>query len=341
LPDDLLALLDAAFAAAREAGVKVILRFAYNYPGSEQGYEAARDAQLPVVQGHIDQLAPVIDANADTIVAMQAGFIGAWGEGHSSSEGLDTPEAKAAVRDALLRAVPEAIPLQWRYPPDVMDWSEADRGRFGLHNDCFLSSETDVGTYDEDPDVRARQRAFAANLTSRTYFSGETCAADESRIRTDCAVALEEFPMFHVSALNKSYYERFHDLWRAGGCYGALSAKMGYRLRLVSAEVAGDRVTVEVANDGWAAMASPRRLVLTAGGQSVVMGPEALNAVGPGQTMVFAASLPQAEESGPWCLSAPDASPRLAGDPRYAVRFANKDDARQSWDEAAAALCFR
>jgi hypothetical protein len=144
LPDRLLTDLDQRFAWSREHGIKIILRFAYNYPGSTFDYDNAKDAPLARVLGHIEQLAPVIIANTDTIVTLQAGFIGAWGEGHTSSNGLDTPEAKAAIRDALYAAVPDTIPLQWRYPPEILSWSGDTR--MGFHNDCFLSSPTDVGT---------------------------------------------------------------------------------------------------------------------------------------------------------------------------------------------------
>jgi hypothetical protein len=144
LPPGFMADLEESFALSRKHGLKIILRFAYNYPGSSFDYENAKDAPLPQVLRHIAQLAPAITANADTIVVLQAGFIGAWGEGHTSSNGLDTPKAKAAIRDALYAAVPDMMPLQWRYPPDILSWTGDTR--MGFHNDCFLSSDTDVGT---------------------------------------------------------------------------------------------------------------------------------------------------------------------------------------------------
>jgi hypothetical protein len=100
LPQPVPDALQRSFGLTRQAGLKVILRFAYNYPQTSTEYETAEDAALPVVLGHIAQLGPVIAANADTLAVVQAGFIGAWGESHSSSNRLDSPAGKAAVRDA-------------------------------------------------------------------------------------------------------------------------------------------------------------------------------------------------------------------------------------------------
>ncbi|MGL4235669.1 DUF4874 domain-containing protein [Tabrizicola sp.] len=342
LPEQLLADLESRFALARKHGLKIILRFAYNYPGSSFDYENAKDAPLPVVLDHIDQLAPVIQANADAIVAMQAGFIGAWGEGHTSSNGLDTPEAKAAIRDALYAAVPDTIPLQWRYPPDILSWTGDTR--MGFHNDCFLSSPTDVGTYDEDEGIRQSQRTAMAALTDRTYFSGETCDADADATRTDCASILNEGAEFHLSALNRSYYEAFHEAWKAEGCYPEVTRKLGYRLRLVEAEVDGDLFRLVIANDGWARPVHPRVIWLISYAGEKQLGAVELTGklaeLGAGQEKTFYAALPAPAEADRLCLTAPDTNPRLATDPRYAIRFANADTEGQAWDPALAAFCF-
>ncbi len=342
LPEGLMADLGDSFAMARKHGLKIILRFAYNYPGSSFDYETATDAALPVVLGHIEQLAPVLAANADTILVMQAGFIGAWGEAHTSSNGLDTPEAKAAIRDALYAAVPQGIPLQWRYPPDILSW-KGDR-RMGFHNDCFLSSSTDVGTYDEDPSRRTKQRAAMATLTDRSYFSGETCDADASAARYDCESILTEGADFHLSALNRDYYEAFHKAWKAEGCYADVSKRLGYRLRLVEAEVTGEAFHLTIANDGWARPVQPRVvwLISFADGQQTgaVMLSGALVELGGGEEKSFSATLPALIGADRLCLAAPDLSPRLATVPSYALRFANSDGAGQAWDTGLSAYCF-
>ena len=193
LPPEFIAQLQTRFDATRKAGIKIILRFAYNYPSSSTEYENAKDAPLAIVLRHIGQLAPLLSANSDVIAVMQAGFIGAWGEGHTSSNQLDSDANKALIRDALLAAVPADIPLQWRYPADLIAWQKAGTiGRFGFHNDCFLSSPTDVGTYAEEKGLRSKQRDAMAALTDNHFHSIETCDAQKEQLRNDCGSILSE-----------------------------------------------------------------------------------------------------------------------------------------------------
>jgi hypothetical protein len=72
-------------AAARAAGVKLIVRFVYGWVGSRP--DASRDRIL----GHIEQLAPVLTAQQDVIAWIDAGFVGRWGEWNGSSNGLLGP----------------------------------------------------------------------------------------------------------------------------------------------------------------------------------------------------------------------------------------------------------
>src|SRR4030095_15962150 len=61
----------------------------------------------PRVIEHIDQLEPVLRRNSDVIAYLEAGFVGAWGEWHNSTSGLDTTASKSAVLKRLLRALPQ------------------------------------------------------------------------------------------------------------------------------------------------------------------------------------------------------------------------------------------
>ncbi len=115
----------------------------------------------------------MLQRNADVIAFMQAGFIGAWGEWHTSSNNLTAPASRNQIRDALLAALPASRFIQLRYPPYVMDGtptlpplSAVLTGglRVGVHNDCFLASKTDVGTYDDDTATAAKQRDYVDRL---------------------------------------------------------------------------------------------------------------------------------------------------------------------------------
>jgi hypothetical protein len=360
LPQTFLTRLAQAFAHARAAGIKVILRFAYNYPETAEEAEHAEDAPLAVVLGHIGQLAPLLAANADVIAVWQAGFIGAWGEAHSSSHHLDQPAPKRAIRDALLAALPADRLLQWRYPPDLIAWSPVPGPgghfpRIGFHNDCFMASPTDVGTYAEDPVVRAQQRAYTAQLTRTTLFGGETCRIDEAPPRVSCAAILREGPQFHLTTLNRDYHLDFHRRWSAEGCFGAVKRRMGYRLELVSASVdeaaaRGEEVTatVRLRNVGWARLANRRSLRLffrhDATGRSYGRVRGDLRTVAPERpapvAFVFKWKVPADAPTGRYevTVAAPDPAPRLRARRLYAVRFANADDDAkgQRWDVARA-----
>lgn len=362
LPPELLARIDRGFATARRAGVKVIFRAAYNYPRGETEYRDAQDAPLPVVLSHLAQLAPVLQANSDVIAFVQAGFIGAWGEWHTSSNDLTTPEAKATIRDALLEAVPATRFIQFRYPPDLQAWAATGAmSRVGFHNDCFLASDTDVGTFDEDPARRSVQRDFVERLGDTAPFGGETCnPADDPdpAPRSDCADILSEGASQNLVYLNDGYYRRlFHQRWTDGGCMAEVRRSMGYRLELVDAAwpeaaAAGQRLEIDltIRNAGWARLSNPRgvQIVLRDAVSGAV---RRLDVEGvdprdwlPGQIAAVRLGVPIPADlaSGRWQVSIalPDPDDRLRDDPRYAIRLANAEDGAkgQGWDEALGAF---
>jgi hypothetical protein len=70
LPASFLDKVNTDLGLVREAGLKVIVRFTYNSALEEP------DAPLTRILAHIDQLAPVLAANADIIAMLEAGFGG-------------------------------------------------------------------------------------------------------------------------------------------------------------------------------------------------------------------------------------------------------------------------
>ena len=72
--------------ALREGGCKCILRFAYTgsdayTTGSyERNYNDPREAPLDLILQHIEQIKPILQEYSDVIFAMEAGFVGVWGE---------------------------------------------------------------------------------------------------------------------------------------------------------------------------------------------------------------------------------------------------------------------
>lgn len=369
LPASLLSQLTTAFANARSAGIKLVIRAVYNYPQSETEYQNAQDASLARVQGHLSQLKPVLQANADVIAYVQAGFIGAWGEWHTSSNQLTTAANRTAVRDALLAAVPSTRFIDVRYPPYVMAWTPtlpslasvlSGSYRIGVHNDCFLASATDVGTYDDNSSTQATQRDYVARLGDLAPFGGETCnPADEAGAvaRTSCADILAEGAKYRLTYLNDDYYrDVFHAKWIQSGCMAEVKRKMGYRVQLVSASHAtavtrGQALALNltVRNTGWARLFNPRGVQLLLKDASGTV--RKLTATGadprswmPGadQTAAVSVTIPSDLPVGSYTLwlALPDGDSAIASDVRYAVRWANADDAAsgQKWDAALGAF---
>lgn len=349
IDDGLLASVRAGLTAARTAGIKVVLRFAYNegpYPDSEP------DAPLAQVLAHIEQVRPLLRDNADVIAVLQAGFIGAWGEWHTSTNGLDRdPAARRAVLDALLAAMPADRSVLLRYPlykhaihgeplDEAAAWQETAAARTGHHNDCFVSSESDVGTYpDEEID---RWRDYVAADTRYVPFGGETCARFPAR--SACAPATAEMVRMHMSFLNRDFQEAVIDDWRNDGCLGDIERRMGYRLLLVDGELpeavrpgGAFRLRARIANQGYAAPFNPRTawiVVEGGGGRHEVEVPASdLRRWSAGATIDVRLRLPAGLAEGSYRVSLwlPDRAASLRPRPAYAVRLLNEG----TWDEAS------
>jgi hypothetical protein len=354
IPQDVLDDLDASFADIRDAGVKAIIRFAYNqgpYPDSEP------DASKAQILRHIEQLTPLLQNNADVIVWVEAGFIGAWGEWHTSTNGLDNIQDKREVLFALLKALPETRMVQVRYPANIIEMfpnpEDAAKARVAHHNDCFLSSNTDVGTYERGGVMTIeRDQAYLAELTRFTPMSGETCAPNPPR--SECTSALQEMPLLHFSALNEAYHKGILRSWEEGGCMEEINNRMGYRLSLITADFNEQvrpggvlNLTVDLQNTGFASIINERPLYVvllpspSGRGMSEGQGegeykvkldidPRSWE---PGSTS-FNSKLhtPSNAKEGEYRLALwlPDGYESLQDNPFYSVRFANEN----VWDEA-------
>ncbi len=347
LPTDFLEKLGYSFELMRDAGVKAIVRFAYNLDGTD-------DAPLDRVLGHIQQLAPVVQANSDVIAVVQAGFIGRWGEWHHSEYGLNTSENRSTILNAILGMVPPERMVQLRYPwhrkqifADLLSestaYTESGAARVGLHNDCFVTSVNDLGTYGDfwdegdssaPSDQVERWMQYTADETRFVVDGGETC---DDTYRSGCNTAKTELARFHYTYLNGRFNEDVNQRWRDEGCMPEIRRKLGYRLEMrraaLSERVAPGgllRVDVVLANVGYAAPfnARPLRIVLDGATQSYVDLPVDWRTLSPeaGEvTLSTLLRLPASLAPGSYrvALWLPDAAPALAPRNEYSVRIAS------------------
>ena len=85
LPTEFLTRVENDLASARAAGVKLILRFAYRPNANYEGEPVYRDPTRSTILQHLEDLKPVLAANAGVIAYVDAGLLGPWGEWHSAT----------------------------------------------------------------------------------------------------------------------------------------------------------------------------------------------------------------------------------------------------------------
>lgn len=338
--------LQAQFNTVRSAGMKMILRMAYTASIS------GNDAALSQVLAHLDQLAPFLQRNSDVINVVQAGMIGAWGEWYytqnfgnagniSSTDWIN----RKTVADKLLSVLPASRMLQVRTPTikrtmygtTALTAAQAYNGsanaRIGHHNDCFLASATDFGTYQDT----AIEYPYLAAETQYLPMGGETCAVNPPR--SECASALTELAKFHWSYLNADYNMDVTNSWQAGGCLTEIKRRIGYRFALKSGAYPttakrGGLLTFNLSlqNLGWAAPFNARNVEMMLRNTStgalyrfpLQLDPR-LWLAGATTTFSHNLTLPTSMPAGNYALllNLPDPAPSLANLPAYSLRLAN------------------
>lgn len=341
--------------AAREAGMKVVLRFAYR-AGQDpvlRGHPFGDSPAVQAVLAHIDQLMPVVADNADAVLAVEQGFYGLWGEccytDHFSS-GYDerqVSETNWADRMRVLQRIlshtrTSGIPILARYSAlreRLLETSTpaADRDRVGLHDDAFDAGEDDLGTFTLNSSQSAEKaRSEAFDLALRLPFGGEHSGATSTattRTQID-AVLQSRHPSFLLRPQLPPSWSQNTDL---------LSRRLGYRLAVTGLRVAPTpqrggtaRLELDLENSGVAPPMGQRSLTVEIGPSerpaTLTLEHLDLRALAPSSTTTIWADigLPPWLPSGehPVRLWLPDPSPRLRQDARHAIRLGN----RGTWD---------
>ncbi len=357
IPQAFLDRLETNMQALRGGGGKVVLRFSYK--SNMDAKDKPWDANPEWVHRHIDQLAPYLQKNADVILCVQCGFIGSWGEWYYTTGFKMNPtkdeefEPRWQVLEHLLSVLPTDRQVALRTPTFKMKYLEmrgmeaapltageafqsTNKARIAGHNDCFVSSGSDVGTYKNNGD-----RDFWAEDTKYTFMGGETC---EKSSYSNGEHAISEMEKFHWTYLNKDYREEVTRMWKNDGSYDIIMHRLGYRLVLdkailTSSPKAGQKYEAyfQLHNAGFASPINKRGLELIfvkandPTKKYVYEQKEDPRFWLPGEhTFTLTCSLDAAMQGEyKLYLNLPDPYPSLHDDPRYSIRMANKD----IWEE--------
>lgn len=357
LPTEILNGFDEDMAELRRYGLKCVLRFAYTESEND-----IVDATPDWVERHLEQLQPHLADNADVIYVIEAGFIGVWGEWYyTQNYGNESQHMNAnrrSVIESLFRHAPADRFILFRYPMAkaeyLGDWTplNADsaftgtkRARMGCHNDAFLNTWGDMGTYasdhnSDDPAVRQ----YIATETLYVPNGGETNIEDSTTAKQRYTRAPGEMSTYHWSFCGSSYAQQVTKRWRSSGLFDTLNVHMGYRYNMLDAQFTDSvaptgkmNVTIRVRNAGYAPIYNERTAYLVLknalGTYNLPLTADPRRWLPNGYVSAIneQVDIPVDVAEGKYRLYLwlPDQYASVGNNPRYAVRMANTD----VWDE--------
>lgn len=257
------------FAEMRSAGIKSVLRVNYNES------DGGPTANFQQIEKHMQQLQSILEENKDVIAYIEGGYMGPWGEWHFWNVNNPPFPDNAASWDKLIALYTQYKPadrfVMIRYPSKKMEvfqgqniteqnaFSSEKISRFGHHNDCFVSSIDDVGTYQPGQTQYASSveelKDYLKKDTKYSPMGGETCATHE---RNNCSTTLQEMNDFSWTYMNSGYNTDVINKWKSEGCYDEIDRRLGYRFELKEIEFpeelekgTSQRMIIKMKNSGF------------------------------------------------------------------------------------------
>jgi hypothetical protein len=347
-------------ALVRDKGMKIFYRFNYNWNHNTSNEDAPTDITVK----HLEQLKPFFDENADIIAWMEMGFIGYWGEMHTSTSGHiveKTVGLSDSGKEILYKALdvfPSNRVIGVRYPQIIF----RDSNEYGSLG--FQSPLTEDKAYDGSYQSRLAawyanfgageklwhaDQEYVAQWAPSTEFVPQWAHCDHFQDLTmDSYEWLDDAQTFHYVALSNPKDENhtvdIYDRWQSDGVYDDYEKYLGYRFRLTESKIDANvavrgelTLQLTIANDGWARPVNcrPVEVILrnkqTGNEITVPYDPgidERLWLPAPGTSAVktMALTLPETATVGNYelLLNFPDAYATLRDNPDYSVRLANK-----------------
>lgn len=265
--------LEDALEAAQDHHIGVIFRAAYGFEDTPNEPE-----ELEMLGEHIRQMSTVLNEYADNILCIQAGLLGAYGEWHSGRFLTRNEEKAKEARLYVLRQwekhLEKDIEVAVRRPKYIREAQGILDNRLSFHNDAFLSTDDDMGTYD---DIYSRQEelAWAEKELLLSKNGGEMPSWGENSVPQN---ADYEFGKIHVSYLNRSYQAEIFEEWKQRKLHNQNAEKyinnhLGYRLFVAQIQKKKNILKlpmlhglntfkIEIVNSGYAPLDSEYKLYI-------------------------------------------------------------------------------
>jgi hypothetical protein len=256
---------------ARKYDMQIVFRAAYGFDPKYKDPET-----IDNIYTHIKQIAPILNANKDVILSVQAGFIGPWGEWHSSKF-FTGDENEVKIRNQMLSVLLESfdkdIALNVRRPRFIRDAIEAgiDKARLGIHNDALLSTKDDMGTYDDSGYTREEELSWSKENITRGVNGGEMPLVGEY---SNIDNAIKEMKSLQITYLNSRYNKDVLNQWENALYKGQnaleyVNNHLGYRLWLGEVKLStyikpNRKVSIKavIHNSGFAPIENGKQLFL-------------------------------------------------------------------------------
>ena len=253
LTEATLAFLSNVFNSLRANSQTAVIRFAYDDFLGTQDMEPSID----MIEEHIEALSPVLTQYQDVIASVEAGFIGPWGEMHSST--MANTQVFNRLINALIASVPDSIGITVRQPIFYADWRGIDIAnidsdlpdststayRIGVFNDGYLGSASDLGTYRN----RDKEVAWLSRQATHTMFGGEAVLSNNDRTYNCIEFISEEMFKTHTTYLNIEWNNTLIGYWQnetyngndieylGQSAFKYINDHLGYRFILRSAAI--------------------------------------------------------------------------------------------------------
>lgn len=257
IPEEKIFELRNALENARTYGMGVILRPGYYFSGDSEYIEPS---DFSIILGHERQISDIINEYKDVIVCVQAGYIGPYGEWHSSDY-MDGDNM--ILLENMLMNIDESIDISIRSPRFIREAvSEGmDISRLGYFDDGMFGSDTDLGTYVDEGYSRTDELNWLSENITTPFNGGEFPYVTEFSAVDN---SLGELNLMQATYLNQYYnYDVWED-WYSSEYEGQNAGDyivnhLGYRLSISEVKIPSNpgklkenSITGTIRNTGFA-----------------------------------------------------------------------------------------